>query len=260
MMLFLTSLLAYANPSPQDISTVLSSYNTVGTFSLPVLSTAQLNSMKNGQVVTVMTHQKGKAGSVVGFLLTTASLEQLWLGTQDPHFAIQSRSKDLLISDLGPGEAIWYAYADLPWPLTDRHWINHIEEEEKNISNHKGRVWEHRWSLDASGPAQVYPMLDKGVLKTVTSKMAKDAIYLPQSLGGWVGIEMGDHTLYVYYASLDFGGFIPDDMLLKYVESGLSKMLKDIENRGLNVVDDHYDDNHKHVYGGDKKPIRNRAF
>lgn len=257
MFLFFTCLLAYANPSP-EVSQIISQYNKVGSFSLPVLSESQERLLHKGNVVTIINNDNDNSGRLVGYMLTSASLEQLWIGTQDPHFQVQSRAKDLLLKDLGKGDMIWYAYADMPFPFADRHWVNLVTEEEFLLPNTNDRVWEHSWKLMPDGLKMALPMIEKGALQGVKIDMTQKAIYLPKNNGSWIGIEMGEQNLYVYYVALDFGGAIPEDIMLKYIKSGLPKMLLDINKRALGAGK-HYQLNHEHViFGGDKKPIKQK--
>jgi hypothetical protein len=64
-----------------------------------------------------------EAGKVRAYYIADVPKSHLWLSYQDSHFQIQERTTDYLYQKHSEDKFDWYGYIDLPWPISDRHWI-----------------------------------------------------------------------------------------------------------------------------------------
>ncbi len=261
-MMFLFSLLnlslALPTVASDTIQSNLKAFNQSAHFPLPTLSAAQIATLQQGEVVTIL---DGSAGAdaprrAVGLMLSEVSKRDLWLACQDPHAVLQSSTKELKTQVNADHSAHWYGFFDLPWPFSDRHWMVKSWNVEGVASASANKHWEHPWDLIPDGATQIRPFIEAGKLPGVTIDLVDDAVYTPVSKGAWVVMEIqSDVRLVAYHATTVVGGSIPEDAAVRYTVTTLSDMLKGMEKRANEWVPTHYVSGHVGVLGGDNKEL-----
>ena len=142
MLLFITSVL-WAKPSSQEIVLAIEQFNAHSHFDLPQLSNAQVQSLLNGETLSIIDQQGGEnePRRAVGIRLSSQPKEKLWLSCQDVHFVQQSSTKELRVSLRPPDSADWYGYLDMPWPFSDRHWLVKVWNNHALANNTNNQAW-----------------------------------------------------------------------------------------------------------------------
>ena len=252
-MLYIFTSILWANPEIDTISAALAQYNEYAYFTLPSLTRSQIDKLLDGETLSII-DQPGPdihPRRAVGIRLSELPKEKLWIACQDKHFLQQSSTKELRVDFHPPDAATWYGYFDVPWPFSDRHWYvkswnNHILAKQTN-----NNAWEHPWELIPDGKALVRPHIAQGKLPGITEEMMDTAIYTPINIGAWATIDVNDRSLLVYHATTQVGGNIPEDLMVRFVKSGLDEMLREMEYRAHHVIESHYSEKHPLLPGGD---------
>ena len=242
--------------TPNDL---LKEYNQHAYFSVPILSKEQLISLLDGKVVKVIDHNHNASGPsrAVGYYISDFEKEDLWIGTQDPHFTVQSSTTEFLLErDVSvPDKTMWYGYLDAPWPITDRYWVVSSWNNHQLAQKSNNRYWEHPWELRKEGSVIARKYIDQNVIKKGTKTQLDSAIYTPYNQGAWGMMSISEsgisgNTLIVYHAKTVVGGNIPESLILQITYSGLDDLIKDLEDRTRKKVPVHYVKGHDVIYGG----------
>ena len=255
-MLLLLCNLIFAKPTADSIQSTISKFNTMSDTKIPQLSSSDRKKLVEGKVITLV--QKGgeeagkvSAGKAVAFYISDLPKEKLWIAFQDSHFVVQESTIEKIYKSEGADKLQWYGYIDLPWPLTDRHWLVRVWNNHTLASKTNNAMWEHPWSLISNGAELCKDMVKQGKVKGVSEKMYSSAIYLPDSQGVWAMMDVDGSTLLVYSATATVGGAIPEGLMMNYLLSGLDAFMKNGEKRARIEVPKHYTSGHQQVYGGD---------
>jgi hypothetical protein len=259
MILYLSTFL-YAVPLAGEITKTITEFNSLSHTKIPQLNSEQLKKLGKGKVVKIVQNGKSSNGQVevgkaMAYYVSTVPKAQLWVAFQDPHFQVQERTTEYLYKSNGTDKFDWYGYMDVPWPMSDRHWLVKVWNNHSMAAQTKNRMWEHPWKLIHDGAAICKDLIAEGKVKNVTPEKYDSAIYLPESQGGWAMMDVQDSTLLVYSATATVGGSIPEGLMMKYLLSGLDSFMKDGEKRARDVVPKHYGEGHTPIYGGDGKAI-----
>ncbi len=224
---------------------------------MPLLSTKQIDRLLAGEVVKI----RQKSGSpddpqtAVGYILIDEPRNDVWLAALDPHFLPVKNLREYRIFSDGTGNSSWYQHYDLPWPVTDRHWIVDLSNDLRVNEKTRGKAWELDWNLRVGGEALASKLAREGKVPGVTAKMANEAIYTPVNRGAWVAINVrGGRTLLVYHATTVVGGLIPDSLVLRIAMSALDELLYGVAERSVRMPA-HYTSSHDPWPGGDGKPL-----
>ena len=249
--------ISWGQPTSQEIVQAIEQFNTHSQFDLPILSTTQVQSLLNGETLSIIDQQGGEnePRRAVGIRLSSHPKEKLWLSCQDVHFVQQSSTKELRVNQRPPDSADWYGYLDMPWPFSDRHWFVKVWNNHELANKTNNQAWEHPWDLIPNGDDIVRSHIAAGKLDGVTTEMMDDAVYTPVSRGAWAAMDVADSSLFIYHATTQVGGNIPEEVIVRYVRSGLDEMLRNIEKRAATVMDSHYSGDHPLLPGGDGKPV-----
>ena len=257
--LFYTHLALAVSPNE-----MIEEYNKNAYFAIPKLNSSQTVELLKGKVVKIIDHDPlGKDPSrAIGYFISDLSKNDLWLGTQDPHFTVQSSTTEFLLEQDAstPDKMQWYGYLDTPWPITDRYWVVLSWNNHKLAKNSQEQYWEHPWELIPNGPEISRKSIDKGLIKKGSKSQLDDAIYTPYNQGSWGMLSILDKsipgkTLVVYQAKTVVGGNIPEALILQVTYSGLDNLLLELDERTRNRVPKHYVSGHDTIYGGNGKKI-----
>ena len=252
--------IVWAMPKEATLLAQLERYNALTNLDVPVLTKAQRIELSQGQVVKLI--QRGdsstgavEAGKVRAYYVTDLPKHQLWLAFQDAHFQIQEMTTDYLYKEHTQDKMDWYGFIDLFWPLSDRHWLVRVWNSHEIAQKSNNEIWEHPWKLIDNGAELMQSRIDKGLVDGISQSMFEQAIYLPASNGTWVAMDVEDHTLLIYSATATVGGSIPEELMMRYLLSGLDTFILEGERRARTVMPKHYVDPHPSIFGGDGSPI-----
>ena|GEM_PF-4814867 len=254
--------LAFAAPDSSSIKTTIDTFNKFSQVQIPQLSSAQRQKLLNGEVVKTIDKGKDadgniKAGKAIAYYISTLPKAQLWLSFQDNHFQVQENTIEYRFKSDGIDKMSWYGFMDLPWPMSDRHWVVDVWNNHSLAEKTNNAMWEHPWKLQQDGVREFQPFIDAGKVKKVSQKMYREAVYLPACDGLWAMMDLEGSTLMVYSATATVGGSIPEGLMMKLLMSNLNSFIKDGEKRAKTQVPKHYRQggSHETMYGGDGKPI-----
>ena len=175
-MLLLCTML-FAKPTVDSIQSTIASFNTMSDTKIPTLNISQREKLISGNVVKLVQNggkESGKisAGKAVAFYISDIPKEKLWISFQDSHFVVQESTIEAIYKTEGADKIQWYGYIDLPWPLTDRHWLVRVWNNHDLAFKTKNAMWEHPWSLIPGGAELCKDMIRQGKVRGVSQKRA----------------------------------------------------------------------------------------
>ena len=242
-------------PTDAQLAETLRVFNAGSVFDLPALSAPDREKLRSGEVVKLILPDPNGNLMVVGLLLCSLPRDQVWLASQDVHFASPNSATEARLSVSGD-RAVWYGYLDLPAPFTDRHWVVNVWNNHELAASSGDRMWEHPWRLDADGPAKARPLVEQGAVGSITVEAFDKAIFTPVNKGAWVFIDLGEgQTLLGYHATSEVGGSIPERLVAEFVRAGLEDLLRRVERLARDTVPGHYTGSHAPVLGGSGQPV-----
>lgn len=216
------------------VSAALEVYNEFSDSQLPYLDREQLTRLADHEVVRVRRRgpetAEGRREEAVGYILVEAPRRSVWLAALDPAFEGSDLLTEVRLSEGEDGSSIWYQHADLPWPISDRHWVIHLAKSRELAERTKGFVWEHHWELADNGAAIAAETVASGRAAPLTPEKVAGAIYLPHNQGAWTAFSLErDRTLVVYRVSTDVGGSIPESWIATFAMAQLEGLLRRLE-------------------------------
>lgn len=240
-----------------SIRTALETYDSGAVHHAPKLTDAQLQQLIEGDCVRVLKANDDPNGpsAATGMVLSSVPRPDLWVATQDPHTVVDPDLTEFIVDQVGPDEAIWYGYWDLPRPVKDRQWVVRSYNNHQLASATDNQAWEHVWTLVPDGLERVRPLVQDGKAKGVGMAQVDDAIFTPVNRGSWFMVAVGDKTLLGYQATSVVGGAVPDWLVARLAMARLESVLRGVEDRARTWVDGHYGGAHAGVYGGDGQHI-----
>ena len=240
-----------------DVRAALETYNAGAVHRLPALTDAQVAELVAGGCVRLMAPNADPDGpsSAVGMVLSDVPRAALWVAAQDPHAVVDPDLTEFVVEQIGPDEAIWYGYWDLPKPVHDRQWVIRSWNNHALASRTGGAAWEHVWRRVDDGLSRVRPVVEAGKARGVDLAMVDHAIETPVNEGSWSMIHVGDRTLIAYQASSVVGGAVPDWLVARLVMARLETVLRSAEQRARAWAPGHYVAGHPPLLGGDGKAI-----
>lgn len=139
---------------------------------------------------------------VTGVGLLPVSRAEAWLAVTDDHPVDAVKGLTQIALAGGWASEKWlYQLLDLPWPVTDRHWVLHSTN---NAALAAYGPWERAWTLAPD-------WLDRARVRVGASTFdAAEAV--PVNEGSWLLVPVGEHdTLAVYQARAALGGAVPEE-------------------------------------------------
>jgi hypothetical protein len=144
---------------------------------------------------------------------------------------------------------------DLPWPFANRHWLTLSWNNHEMSLRSEDRYWEHPWDLEKNWSNKIMPLAAAHSLGNLKTEDIDEAIFLPENQGAWVMLDLNIKRLVVYHTTGTVGGDIPENLMLRFLVHAMQDLLRDLETTAHNEIPSHYTQSHKHVYGGNGKPI-----
>ena len=260
MTLFLSDLLfccctASAAPLPEDFHSAILEFNTAAEYPIPHLTEQQITNLQRGKVITQIERRPTHPDRAMGILLIERDIDinTLWAAYRDLHFKQQKSTTEFLLYRQGVDLETWYGYMNLPWPVTDRHWVVTSWSNHKLAQKSKNKYWERSWKRNEVSPDQLVTHLADISLPSFIDPQS--AIYTPVNEGAWAMLTIADQVLLVYHATTVIGGNIPDNVVAQFVVHTIDEMLIDIRDRAQNHIKVHYRAPHTTIFGGDGRPI-----
>lgn len=176
---------------------------------------------------------------IVAMTYIDQPVDMVWVGLlDDRHATLISDLVEHRLPSSTSGRKILYQRVDLPFPLSDRHWVLAIENNLALYGAFGGKVWERTWDLDERG---------EDALVELPAELRVDLnniVWPPEARGGWVLLTVGWGTLLMYHVQTNIGGYIPAEWVTRYGMSKLDEMLEQAD-RLATRVPHHYKTGHQ---------------
>ncbi len=219
---------------------------------VPPVTDADLARVAAGQVarrrVDQPPHARGGVDLVLGVGWVPDPPEAVWIGAlDDAHSGLVEDLVEVQLPGTTPTRKILYQRVDLPFPITDRHWVIDIRSTADLFRVSGGRAWERTWTLDPRGQAALASL-------PARAQPRDEATWTPVNEGTWLLLEAEGGTLVVYRVRTDIGGLIPADLVARW---SVRKMVEFIEgmHRLAAGVPTHYVGDHPRFLRPDGTPI-----
>jgi hypothetical protein len=217
---------------------------------LPEVPEADWQALSRGEILT---RRFRPADSPIHRVLAMRFIDQapasMWLAILDGRHA--DLPKEITNWEF-PGatgvEKELYTRLDLPFPLSNRHWILIARSNADLYRATAAAAWERCWDLDPRGEAAL------SLLPKALQEAGADAVFTPHNHGGWLLLSVGWGTLAVYQLDTDIGGLIPDDLVTRYAVW----MLNTLVDKTAKLADraaTHYNAGHKPICAPDGTAI-----
>ena len=141
------------------------------------------------------------SGRVVAVGVIHASRPAVWLALTDDHLSDNVDSlTEVALRGAWSSPKTLYQRLDLPWPVTDRHWVIDLRN---NATLAAAGVWERAWTLDRAALLTAREHTDIAGFDAAAAIATND--------GSWLLVSIDTHdTLAVYQARVQLGGALPD--------------------------------------------------
>lgn len=247
-------------PTPAVIQQRIEEFNKYSSQPIPSPSSNQILAWQDGEVLTLLDSSAGldQPSRAVGYLLSTASMRNLWLACQDIHFTQNSSAKEVVIYTYPDKKADWFGYLDLPWPMSNRYWVVSVSNNTTMAQATQNTHWEHPWKLKENGIQLANQYANQGKLQSINidTHMVEDAIFTPVNQGAWIVIQIDStYSMLIYHATTVVGGNIPRDFVTQLVKSSMEDMLQTIDEKAKTDVTNHYVGDHYLITGGNNQPV-----
>jgi hypothetical protein len=215
----------WATPSAEELKAAYAALPADGWVHRPAFSDKEWSRLAADKTVRRRERLDGP-DRVLGALWTEASHDQLWLAIQDE--GCFETLEGYVDEDL-PGSTFanrtLYQRIDLPWPFAARQWVVDIRSNRALLIASDGAVWERSWTQsDRRGAKAEDP----------------DAVWVPETEGGWTLIGLAGGTLLVYHTRASPGGAIPEEAGTQWALMTVASVVEDADERARTVIDAHY--------------------
>lgn len=253
-------------PPPDDLAAYIGGaiefYNRLAAPPLVAPSARQIEALLDGEVVKIRRAgdpdaplEADRHEQLTTYDLVEQPLVQVWLASLDPHLLGSTLVTEVRLADLPQGGSTWYQYIDLPWPITDRHWVIDVRKDVELAERGGGWIWKQTWDLVAGGRDTALAVVRAGRAPGITIEAAEKAVYLPVNTGAWVVFALTERqTLVVYHLTTVFGGHIPEKLVNTFAMTQLDNLMHAVEKQAASMPQ-HYVAGHSTIYGGDGQPI-----
>jgi len=168
----------------------------------------------------------GETATVLGVGVLDVTREEAWLSLTDDRLSAEIESlTEVALQGAWAAPKRLYQRLDLPWPLSDRHWVIGLTNNARLATS---GVWERAWTLRPD-------LLVSARARTEAERFdAAEAVSVNE--GGWLLIPLeGGATLAIYQARATLGGAIPDGAVDTYTRSSMSSLFEGVERNVINV-------------------------
>lgn len=243
------------------VTASLEVYNELAEDPLPFLTSQQVDALLAGEVVrnrrrrTPGEDAESTPERVTGYIVIHQPRTHVWLASLDPAFQASPMLTEARLEMDDVGGSRWYQHVDLPWPLTDRHWVIDLGKRIDLTASTQGLIWEQHWRLAPDGPAIAERTVADGRAPGLTPESIRDAIYLPANEGAWILFAITeDVTFLVYRVATVVGGGIPDSWIATFAMAQLEGLLRKVATHSEEAWK-FYDPERTPMFGGDGRII-----
>jgi hypothetical protein len=189
--------------------------------SLPTVTDADWTALAYGDTVT---HRYRPVDSPIQRVLALRFIDQppssVWLAILDgDHAGLPPEITNWDFPGATGTAKVRYTRLDLPFPVSDRHWVIAARSNAELYQATDGAAWERSWDLDPRGETALQE------LPKSLQAAGEDAVWTPRNRGGWLLLTVSWGTLAVYQLETDIGGWIPDGLVARYAESMLNTLV-----------------------------------
>lgn len=216
------------------IPALIAQYARQGDFNFPEIGDKQVGELVKGAVVVIpfaaAGHENGHdidAMRAVGLVVVDAPRLLVWLAMLHGSDGQHGRMTRATLSRGRAGSLVRYQHMNLPWPFEARQWVIACDKNVELAAATGGRIWEHRWSLEAGGQGALETAYERGSIPELPRTELEKAIYLPANRGAWILFDLGGaQTLVAAYLDVDFGGYVPAPLVRMFAKRQLRASLK----------------------------------
>ena len=232
--LLLSLALAWAAP---DANTLRTQWRTESPrLKLPVdLSEADFATLAAGEAVA---HRRDSAGGAfaIGAIWRPSPAKHAWVVIQDgKDRPLAGGSRTAWLPGATATRRDVYMWIDLPWPLSDRHWVSRMDIQTDIHAATQGRVWQRRWTNAPNSPV---------IAKSVADP---EAVWIEQNDGAWTIMEVGGGSLCVLVVRTVLGGAIPESISGSWAVSTLKGTMRQVA-KFSSTAPQHYVAGHDQLY------------
>lgn len=176
----------------------------------------------------------------LGAIWSPLSRDAIWLAIQDDKdFTLVESLTEIQLEDTAWGHKRLYQHLDLPWPVTDRHWVLEIKNNVVMAKSSQDRIWERVWDLTTESDIP-------------TGR--PEAIWSPINDGGWFLVDACGGTLVIYHARSVIGGSVPREAVTRWAMLTLDSLLHTTIDRAEGIHT-HYTHGHPPIQRPDQSEI-----
>jgi hypothetical protein len=254
------------------VEIALRQYNDLSDFPLPVPDLQEMEKLLRGEVYRTRWRQPmppatpaaGKEENeadtrerhrVVAMYLIERPMVTVWAAALDPNAVPSDKVTEVRLSEDENGNSRWYQLIDLPWPISNRHWVIDVRKHPDIAAATGGKTWEQAWYLVEDGEKLAYEITSSGQTDKISYGQAKGATYLEANTGAWATFEIAPHlSLLTYQVTVVLGGMLPEGLTARFAMGELDNLCRKVEARAFEM-NDVYVDGYDVIYGGDGAPL-----
>jgi hypothetical protein len=234
--------LAQAQPSSEQLATAWAGHAQAiqdQAFHAVQLTPSDFEMMAKGEVARRRLESPG-ADRALGAIWSPLGRDAIWVAIQDDKdFTLIESLTEIQLGETAWGHKRLYQHLDLPWPVSDRHWVLEIKNNTVLSKSSEDRIWERVWDLtqESDIPAG-----------------RPEAIWSPVNDGGWLLLDACGGTLVVYHARSQVGGSIPQEAITRWALVTMDGLLRTTVDRAEGIHT-HYVSGHGPIYRPDGSAI-----
>jgi hypothetical protein len=132
-----------------------------------------------------------------------------------------------------------YSKVDLPYPLSDRHWVAELRTNRALYDATSGRVWQREW---------------QDVDPSLAPSPDPDAAWITETRGAWTVMATDEGTLVLFSVRTVLGGLVPASITQAWAVRTLRASLQGVADRAKGMPS-HYTADHERVLTPAGQPI-----
>ncbi len=254
MLGIITAAAVAGNPTAKELDAVWQKYCGAATqhtqVPLPLTTESDWERLAKGETVTRRFRVPGTpADRVLAMRYIDQAPASIWVAILDgEHGSLSSDLVEWELPGATPTSKVLYQHLDLPFPVDNRHWIIHAVSNGPLYRATGRTAWERGWQLDPGGESSL------ARLPAALQARGDGAIWTPANSGAWLLLSVGWGTLAVYQLETNIGGWLPEDLVTRFVLSSLTDLIETTE-KLADRTPSHYRSGHDPIYRPDGSVI-----